>query len=63
MADVTNGFGDFLYNLGKDVLKLVKKQRKEFETTVKTDREAISVFLGSEDSTFSRTATSSQYFR
>lgn len=47
MADVADGSSGFLYSFAREVKKLVKKQRKDIETTVKTDIEAVDAFLRS----------------
>lgn len=44
-ADVTDWFTDFLYSLSREVRKLVKKQWEDVDNNVKTDFEAVYVFL------------------
>lgn len=60
---ITDGFKCFLYNLERDVKKLVEKWRKGIETTAKTDLEAIDTFLRIVDDKLSRPGPSSKYFR
>lgn len=58
-ADVSDGFCDFLYNLGTEDKRLVEKQCKNIETTTKSDHETIDTFLRSVNSKLSRAGTSS----
>lgn len=58
-AYVTDDLSVFLYSFGTDVKKLVEKRRKEIETTVKADLEAIEAFLSSLNSKLSRPGSSS----
>lgn len=58
-AHVADGISAFLYNLGTDSRKLVERQRKTIETTMKADPEAIEEALRIVDSKFSRCGPSS----
>lgn len=46
--DITGGFS-FLYSFSTEVEKWVEKQRKEIETSTRTELEALDVFLQSDD--------------
>lgn len=45
MADVPDRFSGFLYSLSMEVKRLVKKQRRDIETTVNKDLETFDAFL------------------
>lgn len=60
-ADVADDFSGFLYNLGTEATKLVVKQRKDIDSTVR-DLEDIDAFLSSSDSKLSRSGPSSYNF-
>lgn len=59
MAKVTDGFSGFVRSLGTEIIKLVQKQCKDIQTTVKADHAAIYAFLGSVNSKLSQPGCSS----
>lgn len=60
-VDVTDRFSVFQYNFGTTVKTLLKKQRKDNETTSKTDPVSIDGFLRSIESKRSLRGTFSQF--
>lgn len=51
--DVTSSFSDILFILGTKFMKMVGKQRKDIEDTLKVVLDAIDFFLSSIHSRFS----------
>lgn len=59
VADITDGFSGFLYNLDRHRKKLAEEQRKDIATAMKTYPKAIDDFLRSVYSKLSRPGSSS----
>lgn len=59
MADVTDGFDGFLYNIDRAIQKLVGKQRKDIQTTLKVDLQGSDAILRGVDCKLSRPGPSS----
>lgn len=57
-SNIRDGFSGFPYNFGTEAKKLVEKQRKVIETTLKTDLEANDAVLRSVKSKLNRLGSS-----